>query len=269
MKPRNSSRGYSLRKRDLAVVYVLNEFFQRLCDTFAHATTNQIMSLRLNCQLLRENLEERGFAHDEILKTLKRIESSVADLSQKTHEFSRQVPDFVWFGGIDLKNMIEGQLVSFEHLQYENISVRFEYKAKKRFVFGSAFIGEHIYNILSNSRFAIAQAIASGRISEGRISIIVDDESKASTRRISKAFVRTTILDNGGGVDEDVLPRIGQFGFTTKPLHGTGYALAAAKAYFEATGGSILLANRDQGFEVTLRIPASEGETIERKITPV
>jgi signal transduction histidine kinase/ActR/RegA family two-component response regulator len=103
-------------------------------------------------------------------------------------------------------------------------------------------IGQVLHNVLLNAR----QAMRDGGITEVRA------ENAAESR------VRISIRDYGSGISADVLPRIFDPYFTTKP-GGSGLGLATAYAIIAKHGGSLAVESRPgQGTTFTMDLPASQ-----------
>lgn len=62
------------------------------------------------------------------------------------------------------------------------------------------------------------------------------------------------LRDNAGGIDQEALPKIFIPFFTTKPS-GTGLGLSLVHRIVTEHGGSIAVANEDEGTAVTLSFP--------------
>jgi signal transduction histidine kinase len=72
-----------------------------------------------------------------------------------------------------------------------------------------------------------------------------------------KETVRLTVSDTGGGIDDDVLPRLFEPFFTTK-AKGIGLGLSVAHRIVEAHGGALEVASRGgTGASFTLGLPAA------------
>jgi signal transduction histidine kinase len=56
---------------------------------------------------------------------------------------------------------------------------------------------------------------------------------------IYKTHFKIDICDNGKGIPEQILPKLGQRGFSYGKANGTGLGLAHAKEFIEASGGAL------------------------------
>ncbi len=102
-------------------------------------------------------------------------------------------------------------------------------------------IGQVLHNILLNAR----QAMPEGGIIEVR------------AENLGDAHVRISVLDYGHGIPADVLPRIFDPYFTTKP-RGNGLGLATAYAIVAKHGGGLSVKSKPgQGSVFTIDLPAS------------
>jgi two-component system sensor histidine kinase RegB len=68
------------------------------------------------------------------------------------------------------------------------------------------------------------------------------------------------VRDRGGGIPEELKPRIGEPFFTTKaPGRGMGLGLFLARAVIEAVGGALDIDSTEAGTEVHVRLPTDVG----------
>ncbi len=110
-------------------------------------------------------------------------------------------------------------------------------------------IGQVLHNILLNAR----QAMPEGGIIEVHAeNVVLEDAAGADAR------VRISIRDYGCGIPADVLPRIFDPYFTTKP-GGSGLGLATAYAIIAKHGGSLSVESKPgDGTVFTIDLPASQ-----------
>lgn len=103
-----------------------------------------------------------------------------------------------------------------------------------------------LLNILNNAKDVLMER----KITEPCIRIRVSSEERLSV---------VTIWDNGGGIADDILPRIFDPYFSTKmPDRGTGIGLYMSKTIIEQNmGGALSARNIDGGAEFTIEIPST------------
>jgi signal transduction histidine kinase len=97
-----------------------------------------------------------------------------------------------------------------------------------------------LLNILKNAKDAIMNYRKDG----GRITIKLYENDYKS---------HLEIIDNGGGIPADILPKIFDPYFTTKEQgKGTGVGLYMSKKIIEKMGGSIKASNTENGAKITV-----------------
>jgi signal transduction histidine kinase len=74
--------------------------------------------------------------------------------------------------------------------------------------------------------------------------------------------VRIEVVDHGHGIAEDVLPRVFEPFFSTRPpARGMGLGLAISRTIVEGVGGQIWLENRPEGGAIAIvRLPVASDE---------
>jgi PAS domain S-box-containing protein len=114
------------------------------------------------------------------------------------------------------------------------------------FVLGDPLLLQQAFlNVLINAEHAIAATGNAG-------SIVISTKSRDGR-------VITTIRDSGGGIAEQVLPRLFDPFFTTKPVgQGTGLGLAITYGIVQEHGGTIHAANDGRGAVFTIELPAAD-----------
>lgn len=98
-----------------------------------------------------------------------------------------------------------------------------------------------LLNVLNNAKEAIVLA----RHSQGLIRVSIRREGNTAVLRV---------VDNGGGIPADIMPRIFEPYFTTKEK-GTGIGLYMSRLILDHMEGSIEAGNVEGGAEFVLRIP--------------
>jgi len=180
----------------------------------------------------------------EIIDTMKFIEDTAQDMSKIINDFMNFTKptykkECIKFGRIieDILKMMGAQLKN------HNIKVEFDYEDEEILTFCKEL--EHILiNILANARDAL-------------------DERKIKDKKIIlKAYKKDNdfiieIIDNAGGIKEEIMDRIFEPYFTTKEEgKGTGLGLYMSKKILNNTiGGDISVENVKDGakFIITLK----------------
>lgn len=136
---------------------------------------------------------------------------------------------------------------SFRH---HNIPVSFDESENIRVEGFPNEFSQVLLNLLVNAK----EAILERDVKDGRVDIRVE--------RVGKE-VTVMVDDNGGGIPQDILPRIFDPYFTTKEK-GTGVGLYMSKMILENMNGSLAAHNRGPGAEFAIRLPvvASSPETM-------
>ncbi len=122
--------------------------------------------------------------------------------------------------------------------------------------YGNEF-AQMLLNLVNNA----SDAIQSKQIPDGRIRVEMREE---------KDMAVVKIIDNGGGIPEEILPKIFDPYFTTKAKSsGTGIGLYMAKSIVENNMGGIIKAkNTGNGAEFIVSVPLLEDDSGEREVIP-
>ena len=148
---------------------------------------------------------------------------------------------------VDVASALSGALLlTGSALRAEQVELKQDLSSNLPFVLARPIQLEQVFvNLFLNARDAFLTRPAEGR----RIAISAGSDAHAVT---------ITVRDNAGGIPAEVLGRIFEPFFTTKGLgKGTGLGLAISRRIIEEVGGSIAVANVDDGAVFTIRIPLS------------
>jgi C4-dicarboxylate-specific signal transduction histidine kinase len=117
-----------------------------------------------------------------------------------------------------------------------------------------ALVEQVILNLLLNARDAVEDYRRGCQSDDcrGRIEVSMDlDMGRAAAPR-----VRLNVSDNGGGVPQDVLPRLFEPFFTTKPVgKGTGLGLSVSYGIIRELGGELSAVNIEGGARFVIDLP--------------
>ncbi|MBM4182137.1 MAG: PAS domain S-box protein [Betaproteobacteria bacterium] len=101
-----------------------------------------------------------------------------------------------------------------------------------------------VLNLLANAK----DAIVARRIAAGRVLVRIEADAREG---------RLIVADNGGGIPEDVLPKVFDPYFTTREK-GTGIGLYMSRMIIENMGGSVEVENAGEGARVSVRVPLAD-----------
>jgi len=178
------------------------------------------------------------------------LNDTVSRARQLLQRMSTTVDDFRDFfrpdrepGEFDMSQSVEDALFVMEaSLKNNNILVEKSLpKGLMAYGYSNQF-AQTILNVFANAKEAIQQHQGPG----GRIEVTL---SRSGDKGV------LTIQDNGGGIPEDVLPKIFDPYFTTKEK-GSGIGLYMSKMIIERNlNGTIVVANRPPGALITIALP--------------
>jgi signal transduction histidine kinase len=205
-----------------------------------------------NVALIIQNLQY-GFEAGEL--TAEEMKSEVA-LAMETIQFmSRTIDDFRNFTRYDKKTccfsiheaVTRTLGIISAGLRNNGIAVIFEDQAELDVTavgFPNEF-AQALLNVLTNAKDVLLER----RSPDPRIKVRIFREGDRSV---------VTVADNGGGIDESILPKIFDPYFSTKePGKGTGLGLYMSKMIIEKNmGGSLTVRTADGGSEFRIEVPS-------------
>lgn len=114
-----------------------------------------------------------------------------------------------------------------------------------------------LINLVINARDALAEG--------GKVEIRVRDariegERAGGLGLPAGDYVCVSVVDNGNGIPAEILPRVTEALFSTKPKdHGSGLGLAMVRRFSEQAGGALQIESREgQGTSVSVWLPRTE-----------
>ncbi|WP_052404699.1 sensor histidine kinase [Bacillus rubiinfantis] len=128
-------------------------------------------------------------------------------------------------------------------LKNHGIDVEFEIRGQQTaFGYPNEF-SQAVLNILANAR----DAFVFREIPRRKIHINIHESSE---------YIRAEFMDNAGGIEPELLHKLFDPHFTTKP-HGSGLGLYMSKMMLEKMNGEITVKNAGDGVSITLSVPTS------------
>lgn len=212
------------------------EAWREMAKQVAHEIKNPLTPMKLSVQQLIAAHKDKSNKYEEIFnKVTETILLQIETLKNIASEFSNfaRMPKM----NLEIVEIISAINEAVMLFVDEKKSVNINSQNDKIFVLADKdHLKRTIINMIRNS----FQAKASNVIIE-----IFDDELNALIK----------VKDDGGGIDESVLPKIFESNFTTKEK-GMGLGLSMAKKYFESINGSIKVeATNKNGTTFLIKIP--------------
>jgi signal transduction histidine kinase len=198
----------------------------RLAATIAHEINNPLESLT-NLLYLMEIDHASQEKSAEYLKLAQRELNRAVQICKQTLTFSRETSAPV---NVQLADLLEEVLVLYgRKIADKKLHIVRHYE----FLDAIGIFPGEMRQVLSN---LIANAIeASGE--QGTLTLRIRNARQWSDRGVRG--VRLTIADNGSGIPQDVLERLGEPFFTTKGQAGTGLGLWVTQSILNRYGGNL------------------------------
>jgi two-component system sensor histidine kinase HydH len=225
-------------------------FLGTLAGGLAHEIRNPLSTMKVNLQLLREDLARGGNGDaggdraaraarrvETLEQAVRRLESIVDDFLNYARGFELQiVPD-------DLNRTVAEVVVFVEpEAQRHGVALRTAYAPDlPKVPIDRKYVQQALLNLLLNARQAIEN---SGRKGEIFVTTSRDDSA-----------VRVTVTDTGPGIPPEVRAKIFDAYFSTKK-GGTGLGLPMSRRIADEHGGTLDVESEvGKGTSFTLRLP--------------
>jgi len=154
---------------------------------------------------------------------------------------------------------VEGAMqVVGAHFRLDNIGVDTRYESGlPEVICRQNQLEQVLINLMQNARDAIQEKRKRQPDLRGHIQVDAEVDRTGAGH-----FVKIKVSDNAGGIPPEVLDRIFQPFFTTKPPgKGTGLGLSVSFGIIREHGGDIKVENGPEGAIFTIRLPASDARS--------
>ena len=216
-----------------------------MATSVAHELNQPLNVIRMAAGNSRRKVA-KGTADSEYLNDkLERIEEQTARAAviiDHMRMFGREAKEYPEL--IDPRNVVANALdLMGEQLRLAGIEVVTELTEDCPTILGHTIqLEQVILNLLANARDAMAE-----RDGEAKIILRVFEDAEG---------VNLTSEDTGGGIPEDVLPRIFEPFYTTKEMgKGTGLGLSVSYGIIRDLSGTIVAENINAGARFTITLP--------------
>lgn len=259
-----------IREREDALLQTVSRQITRIKGVVGHKADGHLRAVSGDVDALKRRFKSQ----QEIHQMLDDLYLHSEELKNYMVSFIAEIPDYLHSGKTDLVLSIRrainllgpkneqigasGDSYLVERYQASaNIEVTWPKRKQEVFVFASPLLPDHVFSLLDNALYAIAERrkraeqFDAGLITIGaELHDITDDRGK----RIPGHRVAITVTDNGAGVPPDLVRKIFAYGVGTKQTQGTGRGLPAARDYVRGHGGEIDGDNRadECGYRVVM-----------------
>jgi PAS domain S-box-containing protein len=126
-----------------------------------------------------------------------------------------------------------------------------------------------LVNLANNARDALVKSVGTIRFTAVAAAAPGDAPGDAPAQLAPGNYVRLSVVDDGMGMPPDVLARVSEVFFTTKPKgQGTGLGVAMARGFAEQSGGALTIESAPgQGTTVSLWLPVAPAKAVSAKQT--
>lgn len=232
---------------DLLLKLRVKESYAALAAQVAHDIRSPLAALGAAASGLEVKPEQRELVDGAVL----RIQGIADDLLRRYRggeEQRRSEPR------AQALTRLTEQVVAEKRLQYgAKAGVRIEFHGGAESVKAAVNAREYqraLSNLVSNA----VEALESG----GTVSV---------TLASSNGTARITVKDDGKGIPQEILSRLGAKGETHGKAGGTGLGLYHARAAAESWGGTLSIDSAPgKGTTVTIELPAAEGEPFQERV---
>lgn len=201
----------------------------------AHQWKQPISTIGSINLLFRTQIEsDMKLSKEDILKKLDKIDDLIQFMSQTANTFTEFYKPSNTLQAFSLKDSIQSVLnISKATLKYEGIAVKIESGEYDNTYGNENEFTQVVFSIINNARniFKIR------KVTEPQLKIIIENS-------------KVSIMDNGGGIEKDIIDQM--FLAFKSTTNGNGVGLYIAKEIIEKNNGSIHAHNNDEGAVFTI-----------------
>lgn len=219
----------------------------------AHEINNPVNGI-INCAKILENRCKDNKKEKEICEMIISEGKRVANIVQALLAFARERKEEK--GIVRLNKVMDDSLTLIAaHLRKDNIRLKVDIPEELPVIIGHHQQIQQVFlNLINNSHYALNQKYPKG---SGNKSMEI---SAAQVSIKKKEFIRITFLDNGTGIPEEILDKVMNPFFSTKPEDkGTGLGLSISHGIIADHGGRLSIESREGEYtKVIIDLPVVE-----------
>lgn len=216
--------------------------------TITHQLKQPLNALKLSLYNLEDAVEVRD---EHLNKLLEKNHQYVSKMAQTIDDFKRFFKPQETGQAFELKASLAFVLaLNYDRIQKLKVHVEEVGDIDKILLYGEGnYFSQVLLNVINNALDALGEH---GQIAFKRLRIFVED---------SPTLVTIQIHDNGGGIEERMMPHLFKPYMSSKGEEGTGLGLYISKYVLkEKFNGQITIVNEGDGCLVTLSIPRRKSQ---------
>ncbi|MCH8942331.1 MAG: PAS domain S-box protein [Bacteroidetes bacterium] len=241
--------GSSIIMRDITELRIQNEHMQhserlsaigQMAAGVAHEVGNPLTAISSIVQLLQRKSKEKFFI--DYLQKMRIHINRITNIMRELVDFSR--PSSNNLVDVDINNVIQSAVGLLKYdAQFRHIKFNLKLEKDLQNIFSNS---DNIHQVMINLLLNSADAIKN--IEDPQIDIIT---------RTSEGFISILVKDNGVGMSKEIIKRIYEPFFTTKPVgSGTGLGLSVSLGIITKLGGTINVKSElKSGTVFTINLP--------------
>lgn len=223
--------------------------WREMARQVAHEVKNPLTPIKLSLQYLVKAKKEGAPEWDEMFaRFAQSLDEQVNTLSRIASEFSAfaKLP-MAKLNNLNLLQILNDVMTVFSGYNESNINIVFDNKMD--IVPTVRADRDQLIRVFNNLVLNAIQSIEKGK--KGEVRVVLSSQDGQS--------VMVEVIDNGSGIEPDVLPKLFSPNFTTKSS-GTGLGLAISREIVETFGGKInVKCNADKGATFFVVFPLQLG----------
>jgi PAS domain S-box-containing protein len=208
-----------------------------LAGGIAHDFNNILAAIRGNADLVAEYLGPEHVAAPSLLE-IRKASTRASDLVRRIMVFGQ--PDDGGREPVDLASLAEEVLRLLRSTLPARIMLRTEFESgAPRALADASQVHEVMVNLSTNAAYAIGAQ--PGSITYRLDAVTLDERQAAAVPGLEPGrYARLRVTDTGCGMDEEMLERIFDAFYTTKPVgEGTGLGLSVVHGIMKSHGGAV------------------------------
>jgi len=241
--------GSSIIMRDITELRMQNERMQHserlsalghMAAGVAHEVGNPLTAISSIVQLLQRKSKEKFFI--DYLQKMRLHINRITNIMRELVDFSR--PPSNNMADVDINNVIQSAIDLLKHdAQFGHIKFKLNLEKDLQNIFTDS---DNIHQVMINLFLNSADAMQD--VEDPQINIIT---------RASEGFISILVEDNGVGMSGEIIKRIFEPFYTTKPVgSGTGLGLSVSLGIITKLGGTITVKSElKSGTAFTIKLP--------------